>query len=294
MSDQDVSAAPIADDVARLRRERAYARAFVDPFMGLLLARPPLVEELVSGLRKRPAPALDTAQLGQGACLEPRDEFPLDSADLRRVFEVLQPVLTHGFTEVRTDIMVIGQAAVGRDDFLAEVARDMLGDRQESFLRRARFLGVEPQVMGFWGVQLLTPLAMARGRLLSGIVADVAWNRGYCPVCGSWPGVLQRDGGEGGLMRCSFCATTWRFSRRECPYCEAPEPAGPVYAMPGSESERVTVCSRCNHYLAERDDSGLPGIAPEVADLALTPLELMARQHGHIAATMDWRQMVWR
>ena len=36
----------IPDAVQRLRRERPHARAFLDPFVGLLLAREPLLEEL--------------------------------------------------------------------------------------------------------------------------------------------------------------------------------------------------------------------------------------------------------
>jgi FdhE protein len=282
----------VSGDVDLLRRERPHARAFVDPFMGLLLARPPLVAELLSDAAAIPAPMFDPARLGQGACLEPRDEFPVERAALRRAFEVLQPVLTNGFRDARTDLMVIGQAAATDDEILSEAVAGMLGDRRQALAHLANSLGVEPRVLGFWCVQLLTPLAMARGRVLSGVVADAAWNRGYCPVCGSWPGIMRRSE-SGGLMTCSFCATTWLFTRRECPYCEAPGPSGQVYAVPGFESERVMVCRRCNHYLAEIADDALSNCAPEVAALALIPLELLARQHGHIPATMDWRQMVW-
>ena len=99
--------------------------------MGLLLARPPLVESLVAGLKNVPAPTLDTSRLGQGASLESRDEFPLDIQGLRHVFEMLQPVLTNGFTEVRSDMLAIGQAAAANRDFLSETAEELLGDRHE-------------------------------------------------------------------------------------------------------------------------------------------------------------------
>lgn len=285
-------AASIANDVDRLRRERPHARAFIDPFLGLLLARPPLVASLVLAGSGLPAPAPDPARTGQGACLEPRDEFSLDASSLERAFEVLQPVLSAGFREVRSDLLTIGRVAAGEDGFLPELAGDMLRDRREAVTRTAASLGVDPRVLGFFGVELLTPLAMARGRQLGGLVRDAAWNRGYCPVCGSWPGIMRRQA-SGGEMTCSFCAATWRFTRRECPYCEAPGPSGQVYAVPGFEAERVMVCRRCNHYLAEIEGDALAGYAPEVAGLALAPLELLARQHGHVPATMDWRQMVW-
>jgi FdhE protein len=292
MTEQDAPISSVSDDVIRLRRDRPHVRAFVDPYMGLLLARGPLVGELCARVRDVPAPRPDPVRLGQGACLEPRDEFPLDIQALRRVFELLHPILTNGFRDARTDLMVIGQAASRDEWFLQEAAAAMLADRREAFVRMAHSLGVEARVLGFWCVQLLTPLGMARGRLLSGLVADAAWNRGYCPVCGSWPGVMRRDE-TGGWMTCSFCAAPWRFTRRECPYCEAPGPSGQVYAVPGFDAERVVVCRRCNHYLAELVGDALGDYAPEASALALAPLELLARQHGHIPATMDWRQMAW-
>lgn len=293
MAEQDASNPSVSDDMERLRRERPHVRTFVDPFLGLLLARAPLVEALHRAGASLPAPRPDPIRLGQGACLEPRDEFPVDPAALRQAFETLHPVLTNGFRDARTDLMVIGRAASCEEGFLPEAAANMLADRRQAFLRLAHSLGVEARVLGFWCIQLLTPLAMARGRLLAGFVADAAWNRGYCPVCGSWPGILRR-GESGGEMTCSFCAATWRFNRRECPYCEAPGPSGQVYAVPGFESERVMVCRRCNHYLAEIEGDALADHLPEVAALALAPLELLARQHGHTPATMDWRQMVWQ
>jgi len=284
--------ASLADDVARLRRERPHVRAFVDPFLGLLLARASLVAALCREDGAAPVPRPDPVRLGQGACLEARDEFPLDPRALRRVFAELQPVLTQGFRDARTDLLVIGRTAAVEEAFLLEAAAHMLADRRQAFMRLAHSLGVAPQVFGFWCVQLLTPLAMARGRRLAGLVAGVPWNRGYCPVCGSWPGIMRRDG-PGGEMTCSFCAATWRFERRECPFCEAPGPSGQVYAVPGFDAEQVVACRRCNHYLARIEGESLAGYAPEVAALALAPLELLARQHGHSPATMDWRQMAW-
>ncbi len=282
----------LSDDLDLLRRERPHARSFIDPFVGLLLARSELVESLAGREPYAPAAPVDPARLGQGAPLEPRDAFPLDPEALKRTIAVLQPVLTAGFREVRTDLIHIGLAAHRDADFSMAMAAGMLTDKWDALMQGARQLAVEPKTLGFWCIQMLTPLALARGRLLAGRVAGAAWNRGYCPVCGSWPS-LARVRGAGRDLTCSFCGVTWRFERRECPYCEAPGPAGPVFGVPGFEAERVGVCRRCNHYLAELDGNAFADLNPEVAALVVAPLELLARQHGHTPATMDWRQMVW-
>ncbi|WP_300158817.1 formate dehydrogenase accessory protein FdhE [Solidesulfovibrio sp.] len=285
-------ACSLASELDRLRRERPHVRAFVDPFLGLLVAREPLVEALRCADASRPGSRVDPVRLAQGASLEARDEFPLDEAALERAFEVLQPALVAGFRDVRPDLSAIGQAARAREGFVAEAVRNLLREKKTDLARLAHRLGVDARVMTFWATQLVTPLAMARGRRLAGLVAEAAWNRGYCPVCGSWPGYMRRDA-AGGVMTCAFCAATWRFSRRECPFCEAAGPTAQAYAVPGFDGERVVACRRCNHYLSELQDGDLADYPSELAGLALAPLELLARQHGHLPGVMDWRQMPW-
>lgn len=292
MPPQEQDGHMLAEGVALLRRERPHARAFIEPFVGLLLARPALVEALLADVSALPAPTPELSRLGQGACIEPRDAFPVTVEALARSFEALHPVLNHAFRAARGDLMVLGQAAAADEHLLPQAASDMLGDRHQALRRTACRLGVEPKTFGFWCVQLLTPLALARGRQLAGGFRDEHWNRGYCPVCGSWPGYrrLMLDGWH---MTCSFCATTWLFNRMDCPYCEAQAPPADIFSVPGFESERVTVCSRCNHYIGEFEAKALAACPPEVAGLALTPLELMARQQGSVPGSLDWRQMPW-
>ncbi len=282
----------VSEDVARLRRERPHARPFVDPFMGLLLARPELVDKLVAAADQVPDSPPDVSRLGLGACLEPREAMPLDEATLRRVFEALHQVLVDGFPGARGDLMHIGLLANRKEGFLIEVMRDMLGDRGRFVSQAAYSLGVEPRTLSFWCVQMLTPIAMARGRVLGAYVEQSAWNRGYCPVCGAWPGLARVEGGAR-VMTCASCAFTWRYSRPQCPFCDAVGARGQAFIVPGFEAERVVVCRRCNHTLPEIVGEPFPGMRPEIEALVLAPLELLARQHGHAPASMDWRQTSW-
>jgi len=69
MTQSDDQLLSIPDAVERLRRERPHARAFLDPFVGLLLAREPLLVELERAAGTAPLPKPDPVRLGQGACL---------------------------------------------------------------------------------------------------------------------------------------------------------------------------------------------------------------------------------
>ena len=44
------------------------------------------------------------------------------------------------------------------------------------------------------------------------------WDQGYCPACGSWPALAEFFFGER-LLRCAFCACTWRQAVDRCAYC---------------------------------------------------------------------------
>ena len=292
MSSEPLELQSVSEDVARLRRERPHARAFIDPFVGLLLARPGLVDKLVETARRTPDTPPDTSRLALGASLETREALPLNEATVRRVFDALHQVLTQGFPAVRTDLLNIGLVAMHKEGFLLEMVRDTVADRGKFVLRTAHALGVEAKSLSFWCMQMLAPIAMARGRVLKPFVDGAPWNRGFCPVCGSWPSLSRvKDGVR--EMTCSFCATTWRFTAPQCPFCDAVGTRRQVYAMPDFPTERVVVCQRCNHSLAEIEGDPWPGMSPEVAGLALVPLELLARQQGHTPAGMDWRQTSW-
>lgn len=282
----------VSEDVARLRRERPHVRPFVDAFLGVLLARPGLVDELVEIAGRTPDAPPDASRLGLGGCLEPRDAMPLTEAALRRVFDVLNQRLIEGFPWARGDLMHIAMLARRKEGFLIQIMRDMLGDRGKFVSQAAYSLGVEPRTLSFWCMQMLTPVAMARGRVLGAHVDQSAWNRGYCPVCGAWPGHARlREASR--ELTCSSCGQVWTYTQPVCPYCDTGGARSQAIALPGFETERVVVCRRCNHYLPEIEGEPFPGLSPEVEALVLAPLELLARQRGHSPACMDWRQTSW-
>ena len=109
-----------------------------------------------------------------------------------------------------------------------------------------------------------------------------AWNRGYCPACGSWPAVAEVVGGHR-TLRCSFCSSAWELTTYACIYCEERGEAF-VTAAPNEERKdrRVEVCSSCNGYLKTVD---VPGLSPfpllSISDIETTDLDVAAMEHGY-------------
>jgi FdhE protein len=109
-----------------------------------------------------------------------------------------------------------------------------------------------------------------------------AWNRGYCPACGSWPAVAEVVGGHRTLC-CSFCASAWELTTYACIYCEETGERF-VTAAPNEERKdrRLEVCATCGGYLKTVD---LPELSPfpllSISDIETTDLDIAAMEHGY-------------
>lgn len=106
-----------------------------------------------------------------------------------------------------------------------------------------------------------------------------------CPFCNRKPGLgVLRQMGDGGArsMVCSFCLAEWEFRRIVCPGCgEENEKALPVYTASEFDSIRVECCDTCKTYIKSVDLTKDGRAEPLVDELASTPLDLWAREHGY-------------
>jgi formate dehydrogenase maturation protein FdhE len=106
-----------------------------------------------------------------------------------------------------------------------------------------------------------------------------------CPVCGSRPivGVLRTEGdGAKKSLICMLCAHEWAFRRIYCPACgEEREPQMAYYSAPEIAHVRMDVCDTCHSYLKSIDLTKTGRAVPIVDDLATSPLDLWAREHGY-------------
>jgi FdhE protein len=112
--------------------------------------------------------------------------------------------------------------------------------------------------------------------------ALAAWERGYCPLCGSWAALAEVVEGLK-LLRCSFCASAWGLSDYACAHCGA-RGDGFLTTAPDEarKDRRLEVCSTCSGYLKTID---LPDLSPfplvAITDLETMDLDLAAMQHGY-------------
>jgi formate dehydrogenase maturation protein FdhE len=120
---------------------------------------------------------------------------------------------------------------------------------------------------------------------------DPSWNPGEaggdCPRCGRPPlvGVLREDKAAEAVRRslvCSYCSLEWDFPRILCPACREEKPEKlPRYSAQEIPWMRVEACDSCGKYLKSVDLTLNWDADPVVDELASTPLDVIAREHGY-------------
>jgi FdhE protein len=157
--------------------------------------------------------------------------------------------------------------------------------------RRVRFIAaqhsVSPDIAWLVAELAVAPFAylLQCQALASAEAADSvrAWDRGYCPACGSWPAVAEVISGRHAL-RCSFCAASWEVSSYRCIYCSNDSDAF-ITAAPNAEQpgRRLQMCNACGAYLKVLELAA-PTEFPLVAieDLASMDLDMLAIERKYM------------
>ena len=145
-------------------------------------------------------------------------------------------------------------------------------------------LKADKQVLGFLAYNAVKPSILLQSEQLSSYLdSESPWPRGFCPVCGNFPGfgTLEGDGGQLHFF-CAFCWHKWQSKRMFCPFCERRDPSGYQYFYSENEPEyRVYVCDQCKKYVKTLDARVVhrPIHAP-LETIATLHLDLKAREDG--------------
>jgi FdhE protein len=128
---------------------------------------------------------------------------------------------------------------------------------------------------------LVCPHGQAQPDAVLGAALD-EWPHGYCPMCGSWPAIVESLSGER-VLRCSFCALAWSLPVVGCLYCGE---SGSAFISSSPDAARpdrhLEVCGSCRSYVKTIDvtePSPFPLLA--IADLETLDLDVLAMQEGY-------------
>ena len=175
----------------------------------------------------------------------------------------------------------IGNAVAAGSIDADSLLRVSLARNQKAIRSSALHMGFAPDLLWLIGELASSPLAyQLQSRTV--LPAFETWDRGYCPMCGSWPVLIESTAGAL-MLRCSFCALGWPLQRHRCVYCgNADDTFISASPDPAHAEQRVDLCGRCSGYtkvIQTSTPTPFPLLAIE--DLATIDLDQGAMERGY-------------
>jgi len=123
-----------------------------------------------------------------------------------------------------------------------------------------------------------------RAKEITTVLGAFDWEKGYCPICGSFPSIalIDEEGGKR-FLHCSLCGHDWRFTRVLCPYCENDAKQGMDYFyIEDKTQESAFVCEKCLKYLVTLFRAGnLFARDMDISAMSLIHLDMIMQDKGY-------------
>ena len=144
-------------------------------------------------------------------------------------------------------------------------------------------LNIEKKFLSLLAYNSLKPsLTHCALQLSSYLDEDNAWEKGYCPICGSTPALSMFEDEGKRFLLCSFCWHKWSAQRIYCPFCDNKDNKTLHYLYSDQEKDyRIDVCDSCKTYIKALDTRKADRIMyPPLEFVATLHLDIKAQEMG--------------
>jgi FdhE protein len=229
------------------------------------------------------APEHAAERLGNGEPLLRGERVPPDVPALEAlILQLCGTMRRHGAAPGSAD--EIAAAIKGRALQVETLARAALEGQASAIRERAAELGLDGEMLCTLLRFSLFPALQQAAARLAPLAAAAPWQRGYCPICGSWPLLGEHRGLEQTrYLRCGMCAAEWTVDRLMCPFCGSRnhEDLGYLH-VEGADHLRAVTCERCRGYVKVLASlMAIPPLDLVVQDLATLHLDVIALERGY-------------
>jgi FdhE protein len=220
-----------------------------------------------------------------------QEKFPLIQAEEMRfdpeASQGLFGILCRIAVDRGSGLSAAAQVLRTRSEDTPSLFKGFLGGDEALLGRSSAEFGVDATALSFFLYHSLRPSICRCAESLSGFLVDEqAWEKGYCPVCGSPPVLAEvcEDGRR--FLACSFCWHRWPARRVACPFCGNGDPGGLSYLYSEEEPEhRIELCDACRKYVKTIDSRNLSRpVYPPLEQVATLHLDLKAAESGYESA----------
>jgi len=213
--------------------------------------------------------------------IKAREMLPLSAmsdfvVDIRSAEKLLNQIcrIIKTFNPVMADSADAILQAVDTQITTEELFSCLLNADDDYFEKKAEEIGIEKNALAFMAYNSMKPSLMLCAEQLAAYLADrKEWQKGYCPICGSYPGISNLDHDGKRYLHCSFCWHGWPVTRIFCVYCDNADRKSIHYFYSDAEKGyRVDVCDQCQRYMKTVDTR-------ETQHVIYAPLEQVSTLH---------------
>lgn len=144
-------------------------------------------------------------------------------------------------------------------------------------------LNIDKKILSLLAYNSLKPSLMHCAQQLSSYLDEnTAWEKGYCPICGSTPGFAMFENEGKRFLWCGFCWHRWSAQRIYCPFCDNKDSKTLHYFYSDQEKDyRIDVCDGCKTYIKAVDTRKADRIIyPPLEFVATLHLDIKAQEMG--------------
>ena len=202
-----------------------------------------LSQDAVSLKRKEQFPLVEISQ------------FQIDIEASRELFTRLCAILMESANELTDKVKHITLLADDKKTDIENYFKAFINGDESLFDNAEKEYGIDKTILGFLVYNSAKPsLVVFSNMMMEYLDNETAWDRGYCPVCGSIPELsVFEENGKRSLV-CGFCNHKWLSKRIYCPFCENTNHETLQYFNVGEEEEyRIDVCDKCKKYIKTID-----------------------------------------
>ena len=210
-------------------------------------------------------------------------EFVVDTNAAATLLKKLCQIAEAANTEMAAAARAIRKAIVSEALDPGAVFSNLLKADDTFFNKVEGELNLEKKTLSMLAYNSLKPsLTHCAQQLSAYLDEDNAWGKGYCPICGSTPGLsMFEDEGQRFLI-CSFCWQRWSAPRIYCPLCDNKDSKTLHYLYSDQEKDyRIDVCDSCKTYIKAVDTRKADRIIyPPLEFVATLHLDIKAQEMG--------------
>jgi FdhE protein len=182
-------------------------------------------------------------------------EFSLDYEVSEKLFMDICNTLTSNENEFSETAGKLSAIVKEKKIDLSRIFESFLNEDESFFDQIYEKEGIEKNILGFIVCNTLQPSLVSFSEKISrNLDKEIEWDRGYCPICGSMPGLSFFEENGKRFLMCGFCNHKWPSKRIYCPFCENSDHETLQYfEIDGEEEYRVDVCDKCKKYIKTID-----------------------------------------